>query len=285
MDRCQALFGDGERFPTDDGRARFVPTPYRPLTVPADRRWPLLLNTGRVRDQWHTMTRTGRLARLMAHRPEPLLDVHPDDAARLGLVEGGLASVESRHAATVLPTRLSADQRPGEVFAPMHWTDQFTSAGPIDRLVGAATDPISGQPELKATPVRVIPVAPIWHGLLLRGSEQPLHGPVLLGPGATQKGTCLRSHRLGTLSQRARHRGLDYGAARCLSAADLVIYADPGRGTSRRRRPARCVPFPGPDRGLPAAAGGAGGAAGDRYHARDAHLPVRRTCSRNCGGE
>jgi hypothetical protein len=77
----------------------------------------------------------------------------------------------------VLPIRLSNDQRKGEVFASFHWTDRFTSAGPIDVVVGAATDPISGQPELKATPVRVAPVTPRWHGLLLRGSEQVPHGP------------------------------------------------------------------------------------------------------------
>ena len=67
----------GEPFPTADGRARFVPTPYRPPAAAADERLPLLLNTGRIRDQWHTMTRTGRLPRLMAHQREPLLDIHP----------------------------------------------------------------------------------------------------------------------------------------------------------------------------------------------------------------
>ena len=128
-----------------------MPTPYRPPASAADKHLPLLLNTGRIRDQWHTMTRTGRLERLMAHQREPLLDVHPDDAARLGLVEGGLARVESAHGETVLPVRLSAAQRRGEVFAAMHWTDAFSSAGPIGRLVQAATDPVSGQPELKLT--------------------------------------------------------------------------------------------------------------------------------------
>src|SRR5262249_16719146 len=128
-------------------------------------------------DQWHTMTRTGRLPRLMAHEREPVLDVHPSDAQRFGLAEGSLARVESRHGSTVLPVRLSRDLRVGEGFAPMHWTDRFTSAGPIDALVGAATDPVSGQPELKATPVRVAPVAAQWHALLLRGSEGVPRGP------------------------------------------------------------------------------------------------------------
>src|SRR5262249_28342864 len=173
----ERLFKDGKGFATPDGRARFVPTPYRPPAVPVDDQWPLILNTGRVRDQWHTMTRTGRLPRLMAHEREPVLDVHPADAARFGLADGSLARVESPHGATVLPVRLSGDLRKGEAFAPMHWNDGFTSAGPIDALVGAATDPVSGQPELKATPVRVAPVAAQWHALLLRGSEQVPRGP------------------------------------------------------------------------------------------------------------
>jgi anaerobic selenocysteine-containing dehydrogenase len=84
-----------------------------------------------ARDQWHTMTRTGRVPRLMTHVKEPLLDINPQDAARLGLGEGGLARVESRYGSVVLRVRLSSDQRCGEVFAPMHWTDQFSSAGPI----------------------------------------------------------------------------------------------------------------------------------------------------------
>ena len=161
-----------------------MPTPYRPPAAAADERLPLLLNTGRIRDQWHTMTRTGRLARLMAHQREPLLDIHPEDAARLGLVEGGLARIESAHGETVLPVRLSAAQRRGEVFAAMHWTDAFSSAGPIGRLVQAATDPVSGQPELKLTAVRVTPVAPLWRGLVLRRGEDLPGGALLLGARA-----------------------------------------------------------------------------------------------------
>ncbi|HEV8680611.1 MAG TPA: molybdopterin-dependent oxidoreductase, partial [Stellaceae bacterium] len=162
------LFGDGTGFPTPDGRARFVATPFRPAADPPDHQHrPLLLNTGRARDQWHTMTRTGRVPRLMAHLPEPLLDVNPNDGARLGLVEGGLARIASRHGNAVLRVRLSPAQRPGEVFAPMHWTDRYASSGPIDRLVGGATDPISGQPELKATAVKVDPLASCWRGFLL----------------------------------------------------------------------------------------------------------------------
>ena len=137
---AKRLFGDGNGFSTSDGHACFVPTPYRPPAMPADEQRPLVLNTGRIRDQWHTMTRTGRVPRLMAHQSEPVLDVHPADAERLHLDDGGLARIESPHGAATLPIRFSDELRSGEIFAPIHWTDRFTSAGPIDAIVGAATE-------------------------------------------------------------------------------------------------------------------------------------------------
>jgi assimilatory nitrate reductase catalytic subunit len=109
------LFDSPVKFATADGSARFVATPYRPLAEPSDLDRPLVLNTGRVRDQWHTMTRTGRVPRLMTHQSAPLLDIHPAAAERLGLAAGDLARIESRHGATVMPVRLTAEQRPGEV--------------------------------------------------------------------------------------------------------------------------------------------------------------------------
>ena len=227
------LFANGRGFATPDGRARFVPTPYRPPAVPADDQWPLILNTGRVRDQWHTMTRTGRLPRLMAHEREPVLDVHPADAGRFGLGDGSLARVESRHGATVLPVRLSRDLREGETFAPMHWTDRFTSAGPIDALVGAATDPVSGQPELKATPVRVSPVTPQWHGVLLRGSEQVPRGPYYWARVPVERGHAFTLTGWEPLPSDSGSKFWISALLDAPPAAELVIYADPARGTFR----------------------------------------------------
>jgi len=158
------LFARGG-FATPDGRARFTPTPYRPL----DRKV-LRLNTGRIRDQWHTMTRTGLAASLMSHIPQPMLTVHPADAAAAGIGSGTLARVTSSEGSVLLRADLHDGQRRGELFAPMHWTDQFHAGGPIDRLVMARLDPVSGQPELKATPVTVEPVIVYFHGLLLRRS-------------------------------------------------------------------------------------------------------------------
>jgi len=131
-----------------------------------------VLNTGRVRDQWHTMTRTGEVPRLMTHQDEPYLDLHPQDAAKVGVEAGDLVRVETAHGATILRARPHDGQRRGEVFAPMHWTDRFASAGPIDRLVGEGCDPLSGQPELKATPVRLAPVPTLWRGLLLKDTDE-----------------------------------------------------------------------------------------------------------------
>jgi assimilatory nitrate reductase catalytic subunit len=226
------LFGAGEAFATPDGRARFVPTIHRP-SAGGDQRWPLLLNTGRIRDQWHTMTRTGRLARLMAHQAEPLVDIHPDDATRLGLVEGGFARIESEHGETVLPIRFSTAQRPGEIFAAMHWTDDFTSAGPIARLVQAATDPVSGQPELKQTPVRVMPVAPIWRGLVLRHARQMSSGPYYWARVPLAEG---HAFDLAGWAPLPGGREAEAWILELLDAAalpDLVIYADPARGAFR----------------------------------------------------
>jgi assimilatory nitrate reductase catalytic subunit len=236
---AKRLFGDGKGFATADGRARFVPTAYRAPAVPASAEWPLILNTGRVRDQWHTMTRTGRVPKLMAHQREPMLDIHPADAARFHLDDGGLARIESPHGSTVLSVRLSTDLRQGELFAPIHWTDLFTSAGPIDAIVGAATDPISGQPELKATPVRVAAVTPQWHGLLMRGSGSVPSGPYYWGRVPLEHGdafTLIGWEPLPT------ERGSEAWIAALLgtdTAAGLVIYADPARGTFRYASMAR----------------------------------------------
>ncbi|MBU6299852.1 MAG: molybdopterin-dependent oxidoreductase, partial [Alphaproteobacteria bacterium] len=148
----QRLFARGG-FPTPDGRARMVALDVAPQQTLED--FPLTLNTGRVRDQWHTMTRTGRVPHLMTHSAGPMLALHPRDMVERGLMDGGLVWLESAHGAIVL--RVGADDaiRPGEAFVPMHWTDQFASCGPIDKLVHALSDPISGQPDLKGTKVRV----------------------------------------------------------------------------------------------------------------------------------
>ena len=159
------LFAQGG-FATPDGRARFVPTRYQ--EPPRAAKGGLLLNTGRVRDQWHTMTRTGLAPSLMSHTPEPMLTIHPADAAAAGIEQGALTRLSTAEGEVLLRADLRHTQRHGEIFAPMHWTDQFASTGPIGRVVSAKLDPVSGQPELKATAATVAPVTVHFHGLLLR---------------------------------------------------------------------------------------------------------------------
>ena len=166
------LFAQGG-FATPDGRGRFVPTRYQPLPRAGNQE--LLLNTGRVRDQWHTMTRTGLAASLMSHTSEPMLSIHPADAAALGVEQDALTRVVTAHGEVLLRADIRRTQRHGEVFAPMHWTDQFASTGSVGRVVSAKVDPVSGQPELKATFATVQPVTVHFHGLLLRRSGGVLH--------------------------------------------------------------------------------------------------------------
>ncbi len=160
------LFGDG-RFHTADGRARFIAvTPQPPRTAP-DAPHPLRLNTGRLRDQWHTMTRTGKSARLSSHDPEPHVALHPHDAARLAVDDGALVQISSPLGSVVMRATVSNMQRPGDLFAPMHWNDGYTAQGRINTLVTAHTDPHSGQPESKHSVAAVAPLPAAWHGLLL----------------------------------------------------------------------------------------------------------------------
>ena len=160
------LFGEGKFF-TPSGRARFVAITPRPPANPADDSYPLVLNTGRVRDHWHTMTRTGLAARLSGHTVEPYIEIHPQDAVRVGVNDGALARVTSKWGQSSARVLVSTAQRPGSVFVPMHWNDQHGSGGCIDAVVNPATDPISGEPEFKYTPVKVEPLPAKWYGFLL----------------------------------------------------------------------------------------------------------------------
>jgi len=167
------LFSDG-RFNTDDGRARFVAVTAK---LPEGNRRPgeLIMNTGRIRDQWHTMTRTGKARRLLQHIGEPFVALHPDDARRRDIVDGQLAGVDNRHGAIVMRARVTDDQRRGEVFVPMHWSSPFSARARMGALVQANTDPVSGQPESKFSHVRVAPCAVRWQGFLITRdrSEDP----------------------------------------------------------------------------------------------------------------
>ncbi len=160
------MFSRG-RFFTASGRARLVPVePRLPRNIP-DQDYPLALNTGRLRDQWHTMTRTGNAPRLTEHSPEPTATLHPDDARELGIANGLLVTISSRWGEAVVRARISDEQRRGSLFVPMHWNDRFASSARIDAVVNPDSDPVSGQPEFKHTPVRITVYEPSWHGFLI----------------------------------------------------------------------------------------------------------------------
>ncbi len=170
------FFADG-RFYTPDGRARFIPTPPRAPKSATNAARPFVLNTGRVRDQWHTMTRTGKTPRLTAHYAEPFVEVHPRDAARLGLAPAALALVESERGAALLRVLVTERQREGSVFAPIHWTGQQASRSRVDALVAGHVDPQSGQPESKFTPVSLRPYRAAWHGFAVSVRRPVLGAP------------------------------------------------------------------------------------------------------------
>ena len=127
----------------------------RPPSRSAAPGFPLTLNTGRVRDHWHTMTRTGKSARLSQHCAEPFVEIHPLDAARHHIGDADLVRVSTGLGAILVRALVTPRQQPGSIFVPMHWNDQFASRARVDVLVGAVVDPISGQPASKNVPVRI----------------------------------------------------------------------------------------------------------------------------------
>jgi assimilatory nitrate reductase catalytic subunit len=170
--------GTGDRFFADggfyhpDGKARLIPVRHRAPAVQPDAEYPFVLNTGRIRDQWHTMTRSGLSARLSAHLAEPFVDIHPQDALDLGLAPADLAELHSPTGRGIFRVRMTEDVRRGQLFAPIHWTGETAPSARVDALVPAVTDPISGQPESKATRVSVTRLQAAWYGFAI--STRPL---------------------------------------------------------------------------------------------------------------
>lgn len=181
------LYADG-KFSSADGRAAFIAiTPSVPDFIGKDASV-LCLNSGRVRDQWHTMTRTGRAAKLFRHIAEPFVEMHPLDAQALSSsiddtfakervtderamgdnVASEYVEVKSAHGSALVKLVVTPSQQRGSVFMPIHWNDQFASRARVDALVAPITDPHSGQPAFKQTAVTVKPWQPKWQGWLLR---------------------------------------------------------------------------------------------------------------------
>ena len=151
------LYEDG-KFPTPNGRARFADVRHRATAEKVDARYPLALNTGRLRDQWHGMSRTGTIARLLNHAGEPRLAMNARDMERRRLADGDVVRLRSRRGELMARVEVSEQMRSGQAFLPMHWGSQFMSGAGVNALTQPAFDPLSKQPELKHAAIEVEPV-------------------------------------------------------------------------------------------------------------------------------
>ena len=260
------LFGDGI-FPTPDGRARFANTVYRPVAEPRNARYPFSLTTGRLRDQWHGMSRTGTVGRLFSHVPEPAIQMHPQDMARRQLVEGDLVEVHSTRGSIVIPVQSSPELGMSQAFIAMHWGEEYLSgcADTGERLAGVNTlttsvhCPDSKQPELKHAAVRITKAALPWSLLALAWLPEqralaahaalrglmprfrfaacvPFSSQTALAGGGVRSGVLFRAAAVEAppdelLEQVELLLGLD--------GADVLRYADRRKGQRRAVRMAR----------------------------------------------
>jgi assimilatory nitrate reductase catalytic subunit len=251
----ERLYTDGI-FPTADGRARFIDVKYKAAADVVDARFPLMLNTGRLRDQWHSMSRTGTVPRLFAHEPEPALEMEARDMARRHLADGDLAYVTSRRGTQLMPVRANPSMRSGQTYLPMHWGEEYLSGGAADNsgghgvnaLTSPAFDPVSKQPELKFAAIKVLRADLPWRfvafavmpadALHVRMQAlRPLLKRVAFASfvpfGRDQTGMLLRAANDGAPDREivdaiAEGFGLD--------TSDVLRYEDRRRGCSRRIR-------------------------------------------------
>jgi assimilatory nitrate reductase catalytic subunit len=225
-----AWFGDG-KFLHPDGRARFIAVVPRLPENALTEDHPLVLNTGRVRDHWHTMTRTGKSARLSAHVSEPFVDVNASDALRYSVRAGELARVSSRWGSMVARVRVGSEVRAGTVFAPIHWNGAFSSDARVGALTNPVVDPVSGEPELKHTPAAIEPFVADWYGVMF--TRTTLAAPKAAWWTRVQGAQFTRYELVGRsfpdwAVEARRMLGVPEGAD-----ADWIEYTDPARGLYR----------------------------------------------------
>lgn len=159
------VFADGQYY-TPDRKARFVANAsfHQSDNVLPDT---LEINTGRIRDQWHTMTRTGLSPRNSSHLSEPYCEINPEDAAARSISHGAIVNVENDLGLVQVRALISDRQAQGSLFLPIHWTDQYASKARIDCLIAAVVDPVSGQPALKQGRATVLPASMAGFGFLI----------------------------------------------------------------------------------------------------------------------
>lgn len=220
------IFADA-RFFTPSGRARFIAINEPVLAEAPDAKFPFLLNTGRVRDQWHTMTRTGLSPRLANHLPDPFVEVNPDDAAKAGLEEDGFAKVRTAHGSAVLRVNITSRQVPGRIFVPIHWNDETAGHARVGALIHPITDPHSGQPDSKAVPSALTPMSFAAHGFVLSRARMPLAGDTVFAWSVIEGGYAARfatNEPFKTVFEALADRS---------HGTEQTTYIDPSRGIFR----------------------------------------------------
>ena len=166
------MFENGKFF-TPDKKANFIAIEVKKPVTGQSNAWPFILNTGRVRDQWHTMTRTGDAAILSRHTDQPYVEIHPDDAAELGIQNHALVSVFSAYGETRLRAKLSTQVRRKALFVPIHWTKQFANQPIVSSLIPQVVDALSGQPESKHAVVNIKAITALQYGYVI-SSQLPV---------------------------------------------------------------------------------------------------------------
>ena len=238
------LYGDG-RFPTADGRARFLAESYRAPKEKREARFPLTLNTGRLRDQWHGMSRTGTAARLFGHAPEAVLSLHPDELRRRRLQTGDLVKVRSRRGSLILPVQADDGVRSGQAYLPMHWGNRFLKGLGSNVLTLPAFDPLSKQPELKHAGIQVEKVELPWQLFALVEGNVQMRFEALrpLFEGFAYANLCLTGRERPALLIRAA--SVEAPPAELLAQIDVLLglesgpvlaYDDPRRAVGKRVR-------------------------------------------------
>ncbi len=222
-----SFFGDGN-FYTPSGKANMLALTPRASSNQADHDYPLILNTGRIRDQWHTMTRTGKSQKLSQHIAEPFVEIHPIDAEALGVKAADIVIVDSKHGQLYARALVSDRSAVGNIFAPIHWNDQWASKARVSTLTTSDFDPISGQPDLKRTAVSLKKFEAGWYGFTVSRDEP------FAKAAYWAKARCVSGWRT-ELAGRSAPTDWESYAREIFNApnADVVLVADKTKGSAR----------------------------------------------------
>ncbi|XTI71892.1 molybdopterin-dependent oxidoreductase [Acidithiobacillus sp. AC3] len=233
-------------FPTPSGRARFHAPVHLGVAEEIDARYPLRLTTGRLRDQWHSMARSGRAASLFASAEEALLAIHPQDARQYGLQEGQLVRVESRRGAALYRLQCDDSLQRGLLFVPMHFGSRYSPAALCNSVTQAAIDPYSGEPEFKHTAVRISAAELPWEAAALVEDDTRDLSAILrqlaqgfpyasITPLVSKHGAAVLL-RVAAAQAPEAELAQRWDAALALFGPDTLLYEDPRQGLSKRLR-------------------------------------------------